>query len=387
MWAESVSFEFVTSGLSEMALLEVVSVSKAFAGVPVLRDVSFVAGEGEIVCLLGPSGCGKTTLLRIIAGLEAADAGHVALGGQPLEGVPIHRRGFGLMFQEYALFPHKDVGDNVAFGLQMQALSKHEIADRVAEVLDLVGMRGYEDRRVYELSGGEQQRVALARSLAPGPRLLMLDEPLGSLDRALRESLLNELRTILRRVGVTSIYVTHDQQEAFAVAGRVVIMRQGQVVQQGTPEDVYFRPASPWVAHFLGLDNLVPGRLVATQSEQDGEGTVLVETSLGRWPVRGRARPAPDCQVTVLIRPDAARLASAHPQTGECVVEGIVRERSFRGSQTRVKVHHASNLDLAFDLASDALSLPGPGEPIALVLRPEAISLLAEESNDQAASA
>ncbi len=369
-----------------MALLEVVSVSKAFSGVPVLRDVSFVADEGEIVCLLGPSGCGKTTLLRIIAGLEAADAGHVAFRGQPLVGVPIHRRGFGLMFQEYALFPHKDVSDNVAFGLRMQALSKQEIEDRVAEMLDLVGMRGYEGRRVYELSGGEQQRVALARSLAPGPRLLMLDEPLGSLDRALREALLNELRSILKRVGVTSIYVTHDQQEAFAVAGRVIIMRHGQVVQQGTPEDVYFRPTSPWVARFLGLGNLVPGKIVATQPGQDGEVTTVVETSLGRWPVRGRARPAPDQQVIVLIRSDAARLASEHPPTDECIVEGTVRERSFRGSKTRVKVHHAANLDLAFDLASDALSLPGPGEPIALALRTEAISLLAEESSDQAAS-
>jgi len=369
-----------------MALLEVVSVSKAFSGVPVLRDVSFVAGEGEIVCLLGPSGCGKTTLLRIVAGLEEADAGHVTFGGHPLEGVPIHRRGFGLMFQEYALFPHKDVGDNVAFGLRMQALSKQEIEDRVAEVLDLVGMRGYEGRRVYELSGGEQQRVALARSLAPGPRLLMLDEPLGSLDRALRETLLNELRAILKRVGVTSIYVTHDQQEAFAVAGRVVIMRQGQVVQQGTPEDVYFRPDSPWVARFLGLGNLIPGRVVATQSGPDEELMTLVETSLGRWPLRGGARLAQDQRVTVLIRPDAARLASGHPPTGECVVEGTVRERSFRGSQTRVKVHHPADLDLAFDLASDALSLPGPGEPIALVLRPEAIHLMAEEFNDQAAS-
>ncbi len=370
-----------------MALLEVTSVSKAFSGVSVLRDVSFTVDEGEIVCLLGPSGCGKTTLLRVIAGLETADAGHVVFEGLPLEGVPIHRRGFGLMFQEYALFPHKDVSANVAFGLRMQALAKEEIEAQVAEMLDLVGMRGYEARRVYELSGGEQQRVALARSLAPGPRLLMLDEPLGSLDRALREALLNELRIILKRVGVTSIYVTHDQQEALAVAGLVIIMRQGQVVQQGTPEDVYLRPASPWVARFLGLGNLFPGRVVAIQPGPDGEITALIETSLGLWPIRTRDRLAPGQEVTVLIRPDAARLAGEHPTAGECVLEGIVRERSFRGSQTRVKVDHPSGLDLAFHLASDALNLPGPGEPITLVLHPRAISLLAEESSDQAASA
>jgi ABC-type Fe3+/spermidine/putrescine transport system ATPase subunit len=231
-----------------MGLLDVSLVSKAFAGVPVLQEVSFHVEEGEIVCLLGPSGCGKTTLLRIIAGLEVADSGRVTLGGQPLDEVPVHRRGFGLMFQDYALFPHKDVAANVAFGLRMQAWTLRQSEARIAEMLELVGLEGYEQRRVYDLSGGEQQRVALARSLAPGPRLLMLDEPLGSLDRALREELMNELRAILKQVGVTSIYVTHDQQEAFAVADRVIVMKRGCIVQQGTPQAVYWRPASAWVA-------------------------------------------------------------------------------------------------------------------------------------------
>ena len=301
--------------------------------------------------------------------------------------MPVHRRGFGLMFQEYALFPHRDVAANVAFGLRMQALSRQEVEGRVSEMLELVGMRGYEGRRVYDLSGGEQQRVALARSLAPGPRLLMLDEPLGSLDRALREELMSELRIILKRVGVTSIYVTHDQQEAFAVSDRVIIMRQGRVVQQGTPQDVYFRPVSPWVARFLGLSNLVPGRIVAIQPGPDGGTTTVVETSLGQLVLHGLERFALDQEVAVLIRPEAARLAGGHPPEGECVVEGIVRERSFRGSQTRLKVHHPAGLELVFELASGALHLPGPGEPIALALRPEAISLLAEESRDQAAGA
>ncbi len=225
--------------------------------------MSFQANEGEIVCLLGPSGCGKTTLLRIIAGLETADRGQVTFDGRPLNDVAVHRRGFGLMFQDFALFPHKDVRANVAFGLRMQGLSKSQIERRVAEMLALVGLEGYGQRRVYDLSGGEQQRVALARSLAPGPRLLMLDEPLGSLDRALREELMNELRAILKGVGVTVLYVTHDQQEAFAVADRVLIMHSGRIVQQGSPQAVYHRPNSVWVARFLGLTNLVPGQVLA----------------------------------------------------------------------------------------------------------------------------
>ena len=369
-----------------MALLKVGSISKAFAGTPVLQNVSFEADEGEIVCLLGPSGCGKTTLLRIVAGLETADSGQVTFDGRLLDGVPVHRRGFGLMFQDYALFPHKDVTANVAFGLRMQALSRQSTEDRVSEMLDLVGMRGYEGRRVYDLSGGEQQRVALARSLAPRPRLLMLDEPLGSMVRALREDLMSELRAILKRVGVTSVYVTHDQQEAFAASDRVIIMRKGCVVQQGTPQDVYFRPASPWVARFLGLSNLVPGRIVAVEPGPGRGTTTVVRTSLGELVLRGLERFDLDREVTVLIRPEAARLAGERPPEGERAIEGIVRGCSFRGSQTRLEVHHPAGVDLVFEIASGGQRLPGPGEPISFSLRPEAISLLAEESLDQTAS-
>lgn len=361
-----------------MALLEVIAISKSFAGTPVLRDVSFEASEGEVVCLLGPSGCGKTTLLRIIAGLETADSGRVSFDGRSLEGVPVHRRSFGLMFQDFALFPHKDVAANVAFGLRMKDLSGQEVKDRVSKMLALVGMHGYEERRVYDLSGGEQQRVALARSLAPGPRLLMLDEPLGSLDRALREELMNELRTILKGVGVTSVYVTHDQQEAFAVSDRVIVMRQGHVVQQGTPHDVYFHPASPWVARFLGLTNLIPGRIVAAQSGPGEETIAVVRTFLGDLALRGPERYAVNQEVTVLIRPEAASLAGEPPAEGQCVVEGIVRECSFRGSRTRLRAAFSDGVEMAFELASGGLELPHRGESIALALQPEAMSLLTE---------
>ena len=360
-----------------MAFLKVASISKTFGNSPVLYDVSFDVGEGDIVCLLGPSGCGKTTLLRIIAGLETADRGTVALRGQPLDAVPVHRRGLGLMFQDFALFPHKDVAANVAFGLRMQSLSKEQIDARVAEMLELVGLAGYERRRVYDLSGGEQQRVALARSLAPGPRLLMLDEPLGSLDRALREELMNELRAILKRVGVTTVYVTHDQQEAFAVADQVVIMSKGHIVQKGSPQEVYCCPSSPWVARFLGLTNLIPGRVIHVDPVQ-------VETSLGLLTPQEGQEVAVDQQVTVLIRPEAARLADDCMEAEGFPLEGTVRESSFQGGHYRLVLDHDSGLELAFRLLSELAPLPQTGQPITLVLRPEAISLLVEGSHARA---
>jgi ABC-type Fe3+/spermidine/putrescine transport system ATPase subunit len=357
-------------------LLEVTSVSKSFGGTPVLSDISFHADEGEIVCLLGPSGCGKTTLLRIVAGLEAADHGQVLMGGHALDGVPVHQRDFGLMFQDYALFPHRNVVANVAFGLRMRTLPREEIEARTREMLALVGLTGYEQRRVYELSGGEQQRVALARSLAPDPRLIMLDEPLGSLDRALREGLMNELRAILKRVGVTAIYVTHDQQEAFAVADRVIVIDRGRIVQQGTPQAVYCQPASPWVARFLGLTNLLPGRVISLDPPQ-------VSTSLGAIPLQDMERVEVGQRVTVLIRPEAAHLDSEGTARRGMALEGTVRECSFRGGYYRLLLRHESGLDLAFELTASAAGLPQPGDPIAVTLRPEAISLLHEEVHEQ----
>jgi ABC-type Fe3+/spermidine/putrescine transport system ATPase subunit len=362
-----------------MALLEVVSVSKSFVGAPVLRAVSFFVDEGEVVCLLGPSGCGKTTLLRIVAGLEVADEGQITFDGKALDDVPVHRRGFGLMFQDYALFPHQNVMANVAFGLRIQGLSWRQIEARVADMLALVGLQGYEQRRVYDLSGGEQQRIALARSLAPGPRLLMLDEPLGSLDRALREELMNELRSILKQVGVTTIYVTHDQQEAFALADRVLIMEGGRIVQEGTPQTVYRHPASLWVAHFLGLTNLIPGCLAAINPPQ-------VDTPLGLLTVAEAGETAIGQEVTLLIRPEAAYLLldPANADRASSVLSGTVRERSFRGSHFRVVVHHAAGIDLTFDLVPEAATLPEVGDPIRLILRPQAISLLAEAQDERA---
>jgi ABC-type Fe3+/spermidine/putrescine transport system ATPase subunit len=233
-----------------------------YEGDPVLRGLSLDVSEGEIVAVLGPSGCGKTTLLRTVAGLETPKSGAVTLDGRSLAGVPPHRRGVGLMFQSFALFPHLSVLDNVAFGLEMQHAGKEEARRRAQDLLALVGLGGFGNRAVTTISGGEQQRVALARSLAPGPRLLMLDEPLGSLDAALRDRLTLELRTIFRQLGLTALYVTHDQREALAIADRVAVLREGQVEQIGSPAGIYRAPASAFVAGFLGLANCFPAAVV-----------------------------------------------------------------------------------------------------------------------------
>jgi thiamine transport system ATP-binding protein len=236
-------------------MLEVRGVTVTIDGAPILRNVDLAVGLAEVVVVLGPSGSGKTTLLRTIAALQEADSGTVAWNGADLDGVPPHRRGFGLMFQDLALFPHRSVAGNVAFGLEMAGATDTRHAVNTA--LRLVGLEGMGERSIDTLSGGEQQRVALARSLAPQPRLLMLDEPLGSLDRVLRERLAAELRTIFDGLDTAVLYVTHDQDEALALADRVVILNEGRVVQTGTPQSVWLRPVSEFVARFLGWSAFV----------------------------------------------------------------------------------------------------------------------------------
>jgi thiamine transport system ATP-binding protein len=213
--------------------------------------VDLTVEKGSTVCVLGPSGCGKSTLLRVVTGLVRPDAGRVTWDGDDITDVPTHRRGFGLMFQDHALFPHRDVAANVGFGPRMQGRSRAAIAARVDELLELVGLAGYGPRPVDELSGGEQQRVALARALAPEPRMLLLDEPLGSLDRVLRDRLLDELPSLFERLGTTVLYVTHDQDEARAIADQVAVMRAGRLAQVGTPAEVWERPADEFVAEFV----------------------------------------------------------------------------------------------------------------------------------------
>ena len=345
------------------ALLEVRDLEKSYPDGWALTDVSFVLEGRQILGLLGPSGSGKTTLLRLIAGLETPDRGQVVLDGEDVTWMAPHRRGFGLMFQEYALFPHKDVFGNVAFGLRMQGLDNPSIRKRVTESLDLVGLEGFEQRDVSQLSGGERQRVALARALAPQPRLLMLDEPLGALDRTLRERLMHELPQILHRAGVTVITVTHDQEEAFSIADRIVLMRQGRVIQVGTPEELYRHPDSAWVARFLGLTNLIDARVV-----EDGR----AQTRLGELEIaRSGLHDTWDRGTKLLIRPESARLTV----TGPNQVEFEVVARSFRGAYYRLDVRHQSGAEMTFSF-SPYVELPAPGQSLVLSLDPEALTLL-----------
>jgi thiamine transport system ATP-binding protein len=237
-------------------MLVVEEVRVSFAGSTALSGVSLAAAEGETVAVLGPSGCGKTTLLRVVDGLQAPDSGRVLVDGSDLGGVPPHRRGVGLMFQDNVLFPHLDVAGNVAFGLRQTGLRRAESAERVRELLTLVGLPGTEKRVVQTLSGGEQQRVALARALAANPRVLLLDEPLGALDAPLRDRLLDELRALFAELRIAVVYVTHDVGEAFALGHTVAVMRDGRVAQSGTPDDIWSTPADDWVARFLGMRNL-----------------------------------------------------------------------------------------------------------------------------------
>jgi len=364
-------------------LLEVSHVTKSYPDLPVLYDATFGVDAGEIVCLLGPSGCGKSTLLRIIAGLEDPDSGMVVFDGEDQVSAPVHLRNFGLMFQDYALFPHLTVARNVAFGLRMQNWSPAETERRVHKMLALVGLGGYEDRRVTELSGGEQQRVALARSLAPNPRLLMLDEPLGALDRALREQLMNDVRAILKGVGMTAIYVTHDQEEAFAVADRVMIMQArldlgegGRIVQSGPPEEVYRHPATAYVARFLGFRNLLMGTVWAAQPGESPH--YVVRTPVGPLDVEDACGEyAVGQEVAVLVRPEAANVTP--PERAEVApntIAGRLVNSSFRGSYTLAQTLHAGGVELVCEVPVTDSHLPAVGEPLALHLNPRAITLL-----------
>ena len=321
-------------------MLRVEDVTVRFEGEVALDRSWLDVSAGEIVTVLGPSGSGKTTLLRVIAGLQVPDAGRIVLDGENLDGVPPHRRGIGLVFQDHALFPHRDVFGNVSFGLRMRGDEPDAIEARTAELLELVGLAGLEHRSVGTLSGGEQQRVALARALAPEPRMLLLDEPLGSLDRRLRDRLLDELAQLFEELRLTAVYVTHDQTEAFTLGDRVAVMRAGNVVQVATPDELWAQPLDEDIARFLGLANVAQGTVVRPEAVtvrravEHGQG--VVETAVRAGPI-----------VRVIVRLDDGRVLEAvvaaieHPGPGDRVdvevdPEGIVRLPMIR---CRVVVH------------------------------------------------
>ncbi len=323
-------------------MLELVDVRVAYGDTHAVDGVSLAVGDTETVALLGPSGSGKSTLLRAMCGLEPLTGGRITLDGRDLAGVPVHERNFGLMFQDYVLFPQRDVRGNVAFGLEMRGDARAQIDVRVDEVLALVGLGGYGSRRITELSGGEQQRVALARALAPTPRLLMLDEPLGALDRALRARLLDDLAALFAELHLPIVYVTHDQEEAFTVADRVVIMRDGTAAALGTPVALWSQPPDAWTARFLGFHNVADAEVHA--------GTA--NSPWGKLSLPGQA----DGKVTLVLRPEALVIADHGDITG------TVTARRFHGDHVRVTLKTSAGESLELEVRG--ADLPELGQAV-----------------------
>ncbi|HSM25652.1 MAG TPA: ABC transporter ATP-binding protein [Anaerolineaceae bacterium] len=310
-------------------MLVIKNLGKDYEGKPLLKGISFEVNQGETICLLGRSGSGKSTILRIIAGIEKPEAGDVFWDQQNLENIPVHKRKFGFMFQDYALFPHKNIYENVAFGLRMQKMDPDDIHEKVLENLEKVKLKELMHRQVADLSGGEQQRVALARALAPEPRLLMLDEPLGALDRTLKEELMVELRNLLHETNIPAIYVTHDQEEAFTIGDRLILLRDGKIIQNASPQEIYLQPQNTWVAEFLGLSNIVDGQVIETNP-------VRVKTEFGMIEISGII---PDTlrkndPVRMLIRPEGLLIGESEVNT----FEAFVLDSVFLGNEWRTKI-------------------------------------------------
>ena len=328
---------------------------RTFGTVHALDGLNLTLSPGELVALLGPSGCGKTTALRVLAGLEDADAGQVTVAGKDLTRVPTNRRNMGMVFQAYSLFPHLTAAQNVEFGLRLRKIGAAQRRRRAGEALELTGLVAQADRYPHELSGGQQQRVALARALAIRPAVLLLDEPLSALDAKVRVQLRDEIRRIQLEVGTTTLFVTHDQEEALAVADRVGVMREGSLEQIGAPEEVYARPASAFVAEFVGLSNPLPG----------------VVTDGGKVEVLGQALPmttadaAPrDAAVVAYVRPEAVGVAV--DDTGE----GRVVAAAFLGPSSRVTVALPDGTTVLAQVPSSAVSDLGPGTAVRLTIAP-----------------
>ncbi|MBI3128464.1 MAG: ABC transporter ATP-binding protein [Candidatus Tectomicrobia bacterium] len=341
-------------------------VSLAYGPVQVLRDVSLEIRPGEFFAFLGPSGSGKTTLLRLIAGFGRAQAGRVLIGGRDVTGVPPWRRNVGMVFQNYALWPHMSVWRNVAFGLEERRLPRAEVARRAEAALDLVGLGGYGARRPSQLSGGQQQRVALARTIVVEPEVLLLDEPLSNLDAKLRVQMRGELRDLQRKLGTTAVYVTHDQEEANTIADRIAVLDGGVIQQLGTPIELYDRPANRFVAQFLGTANLIEGRVRGGAFE--GAGGIRVP--LGA--------PAEEGPAGLVLRPHhlLVRRKNEPAPAGAGRLEGVVRGREFLGSAVRYRVEAGGALLLA-DGPHRRGEVPlVPGEGVALCFEPDQAILL-----------
>jgi putative spermidine/putrescine transport system ATP-binding protein len=345
------------------ASVHIEACGKTFAeGTRALEPATLDIARGETLVLLGPSGCGKTTMLRIIAGLEMPDAGgRVLFDGKDMTAVPIERRNVGMVFQSYALFPNMSVSDNIGYGLKIRGIPARERAARVAELVALTNISGLENRRIDQLSGGQRQRVALARAVAIRPGILLLDEPLTALDAALRDRLRGELNRLLRALGITTIYVTHDQSEAMELGDRVVVMQKGAIAQIGTPREIYFTPRSRFVAEFIGAANIVEAAIESGHLVLPG----------GRQPIRFDVdMPA----AVAMIRPETIRVTAA----GSASLSGIIDSVSFIGDRQRLVVSGASNRLLTVDAPNTVHARAG--ERIGLSISPDAVRLLPPEN-------
>jgi len=347
--------------------IELSGLSKWYGDNQVLRDLDLTIEAGEFFSLLGPSGCGKTTTLRLIGGFEEITHGSVRIDGQEMRGVRPEKRPVNTVFQSYALFPHKTVADNVAFGLRFLDCSKSETRQRVGEALELVQLQGFEARRPHQLSGGQQQRVALARSLVLRPSVLLLDEPLGALDAQLRRALQGELRALHREVGITFVYVTHDQEEALTMSDRLAVMNKGRLEQVGSPREVYESPASGYVADFLGVANLLPAEVSPSGASVLGV------------PVAATASGASG-QCTAVVRPERVRIGAA----GESGVPGVVRAAVFAGALTHVVVEAAGHRIEALIANDGSRPSPAEGDSVTLAFDGDGVRFLAAERQDEA---
>jgi putative spermidine/putrescine transport system ATP-binding protein len=351
-----------------MSFLSVHGLRKAFGPVVAVQDFSLEAERGEFVSLLGPSGCGKTTVLRMIAGFESPSAGRVTIDGEDVTHLPTRARRIGMVFQSYALFPNLTVEGNIAFGLKVAGMHRDAIAVRVKEMLDLIGLPGLGGRYPVELSGGQQQRVALARAIAIRPRILLLDEPLSALDAKIRVSLREELRTIQRELGITALFVTHDQEEALALSHRVVVMNAGWVEQTGTPSQVYRTPRTPFVATFVGTANVLPCRI------EDPAGGLL-SFGAARLTAGHKVPGAVGDVLEMALRPEAIALAAFDDASNN--LPATVRDVTFLGPVVRIRLTLDGGTPAVVDLHGEgARDLPEAGAPVTLFFRPESLQRL-----------
>ena len=321
--------------MNEQGIISICGVSKKFGSVTAVEEVDMEIQRGEFYSLLGPSGCGKTTLLRILAGLETPTEGEIYIDGQPMSAIPAYRRPVNMVFQNYAIFPHLDVGGNIAFGLRKSGLSKDEIKASVEEMLDLIKLPGYASRSSTELSGGERQRIALARALIKRPKVLLLDEPLGALDKKLREQMQLELRALQQSVGITFFFVTHDQEEALTMSDRVAVMSKGRVLQVASSNGLYERPSSRFVADFIGTMNFFEGKMQKSANgiEVIDAGPLGVVESV----TEGEKRP-PGSEVVVAIRPEKLMLHFEAPGQGANIIEGRMGPAAYLGDRSHFHI-------------------------------------------------